>query len=384
RDADCHCVDDAEHRLGEPYRCDSIRPELGDPEHVHHGEHRLQDHLQHHRNREQENGAPDGALGEVLPRAAKRFLDGSPESARSLSCGYCGLVWYFEGSAHWQSTLRCEVLEIVAKSGPVGFFGKALAPAQRLRDADDFSGGDAAVRHLDACAGHDSPEQVLAKKWLTVALLRMPEGGVPRLSAAGNIVTPGDRMISHVTALVAALVHGRQNVHAASGVGLEVVPFVRALPRLRQTCGGGMIRVLDLNAAGLNRGMAAEKSPNQVSVPGPVVLSIRRRVDSDVAISAFNVALKSGLLAVVEDRPGRAQENHHLIVAQLVVGEEARVLGGVHVEAVRRPKLSDGVIPLGMEVWRYPVVFEKISAEKMAPLACAARLNTCELGEHAD
>src|SRR6516165_1191549 len=34
--------------------------------------------------------------------------------------------------------LRCEVLEIVAKSGPVGFFRKASAPAQRLRDADDF------------------------------------------------------------------------------------------------------------------------------------------------------------------------------------------------------------------------------------------------------
>ena len=42
-------------------------------------EHRLHEHLEHHRDREQHDGAADGRLGVVLVGAANGFADGFPD-----------------------------------------------------------------------------------------------------------------------------------------------------------------------------------------------------------------------------------------------------------------------------------------------------------------
>ena len=76
-------VDEREPRFGEADGRDGGRAELGDEEHVADGEHALHDHLEHHRNGEDEDRARDGAFGVVAVRAAQRFADGVPRSRRA-------------------------------------------------------------------------------------------------------------------------------------------------------------------------------------------------------------------------------------------------------------------------------------------------------------
>src|SRR6185295_11251141 len=74
-------VDHGEQRFGEPHRRHRVRPQVRDPENVGHGEDALERHLEHHRYREQQNGAADGALGEVVMHVAPDgFLDHGPEA----------------------------------------------------------------------------------------------------------------------------------------------------------------------------------------------------------------------------------------------------------------------------------------------------------------
>jgi hypothetical protein len=82
-----------QHRLRNAHRRNSIRPQPPDPGHIDNGEQRLQHHLQHHRNREQQNGPVQASGGVVLMRTAQGFADGGPESALGL-----GLGWNIHGS----------------------------------------------------------------------------------------------------------------------------------------------------------------------------------------------------------------------------------------------------------------------------------------------
>ena len=97
RQADGQRVDDRHQRFGDADGGDRVGAEPADEEDVHHGEHRLHQHLEHHRHGEQHDGAADRRLGVVLVRAADRFLERRPEGrigvggAASCAPSRCGL-----------------------------------------------------------------------------------------------------------------------------------------------------------------------------------------------------------------------------------------------------------------------------------------------------
>ena len=93
--------------------CDSVRPTVAtasgprrdDPEDVGHREDRLHHHLEHHRDREQQDCAADRALGEVVVHLAADSVphdrpDGVP-GVRRRACVFCGHVAVGLGS--WRS-----------------------------------------------------------------------------------------------------------------------------------------------------------------------------------------------------------------------------------------------------------------------------------------
>ena len=73
-----HGKHQAQHRLRESDGGHGIGSEASHPEHVHHGEQRLQHHLQHHGHGQQENGAVQASGGVILMRPANRLHQRSP------------------------------------------------------------------------------------------------------------------------------------------------------------------------------------------------------------------------------------------------------------------------------------------------------------------
>ena len=73
READRERVEEREHRFRQADRRDGAGAELRHPEHVHDREDRLERHLEDHRDREEDDRAPDRTFGEVAVRAAHGF-----------------------------------------------------------------------------------------------------------------------------------------------------------------------------------------------------------------------------------------------------------------------------------------------------------------------
>src|SRR5262249_56366866 len=116
-------------------------------------------------------------------------------------------------------------------------------------------------------------------------------------------VAPGDGVVRPHGAragVVCRLVDRREYVHGAARVRPEVVPLVRARPSGRQVDGRGMVRVLDVDAGRLDRGMAREVRPEQPAVPRPVVLGVGRGMNSHEPATRPDVALEGSLLCGVE------------------------------------------------------------------------------------
>ncbi len=155
---------------------------------------------------------------------------------------------------------------------------------------------------------------------------------------------PGDRVLVRrrgaVLLLVGVLVEGEEHVDVL-GLLREVVPLVLADPRVRDAGGGGVLGVLDvhrrrleLEAAG--RVVGEPGAAHHVAVPGPVAIRVGRRVDADDAAAALDPALervalrrREGALAV------RVVEDHDLVVAEPLVGEDGRVLAACDAEVLR-------------------------------------------------
>jgi hypothetical protein len=108
--------------------------------------------------------------------------------------------------------------------------------------------------------------------------------------------------------------------------------------------------------------MDVEHVPDHLVVPGPVVFGVRRGVDPDEAAARLDVALERGLLLVVEDVARGAQEDHHLVLLELLVFEHARgVFGPEHVEVVQLRRGADRFDAFEMDSWCQPAVFENSS-----------------------
>src|SRR6516162_2681133 len=110
-----------------------------------------------------------------------------------------------------------------------------------------------------------------AKQRLGVSFPGVAHGREPA-AAAFYAVAPGDRVIgTHRTAGIGRLVNARQDVNGAARIANEVVPLVGALPIPRQTPGGRMVRILDMDHRALDSGVVPEPSPDQPTIPRPVM-----------------------------------------------------------------------------------------------------------------
>ncbi len=163
-------------------------------------------------------------------------------------------------------------------------------------------------------------------------------------------MAPGDRMIAHATAAVAALVQALQHPDVRAGVGAVVVPLVGARPGRPEVRGRGVRPVLGPHGGPLDRRMVVEPGPHELPVVGPVVLGVGGRVHADVAAPAVHVRLEGGLLVAVQHVAGRAEEHHRLVLGQVARAEGGRVLGGVHGEVIGRAQVADGLDPGGDRV----------------------------------
>src|SRR6516162_6025785 len=156
-------------------------------------------------------------------------------------------------------------------------------------------------------------QQVKSKQRLVIGFLGMAHRGVPA-AATIDCLTPGDRVIgAHCAAGIGRLVERRQDLHRPARITAEVVPFIGALPEGGQAFHRGMVRICDVDRRALNRRMAREPGAHEPAVPRPPILRVTRRVDADEAAARSDVSLKGGLLARVEDIPGRVEEYDDLI-----------------------------------------------------------------------
>src|SRR5690606_26182444 len=215
--------------------------------------------------------------------------------------------------------------------------------------------GRGAVGVLDARRRPDAPEDVLEERGLGEGGLGVAAAGVPG-PAAVVVVAPGDRVVrahGEVTGLVARLVERREDVDLAAHVRLVAVPLVRPVPLEGQVRGGGMHAVGDVDGAVRGaRGVAGEVGPDELSVPGPVVLGVARGVDAGVAAAALDVLLESSLLRVVQHVTRGGEPDDDVVVGEVLLGEVGGVLGVLNREAVvgaelldRGDALLDGPVP---------------------------------------
>src|SRR5262249_37165353 len=181
----------------------------------------------------------------------------------------------------------------------------------------------------------------------------MAKRRVPGPAASVRVMTPGDRVIPHVSTGVAAFIHGHQHVNRSARLALKILPLVGSLPRLRQWRGGAVIGILDVDKRALIGWVAAKVCPDQLTVPGPAILGVGGGMDAHVAIAALDVALKRGLLILIEHGACGGEKDYQLVVGQTLISEETRVLGSVDTETVRgaqvrncRDPIRNRVVPI--------------------------------------
>jgi hypothetical protein len=207
----------------------------------------------------------------------------------------------------------------------------------------------AAVAGLGAGGPLDAAEHVLAEERLAVGRVLVPHGGRPDASAL-CLATPGDRVVGahgRRAGVVGRLVRGDQDMHVPARVGREVVPFLRALPALRQVPGGGVNPVGHLGQAlqGAGRvGGHVRTAVDQVVPPGEFVLDphVEGVVDRHDALARAHVLLQGLALGVVlPDHAGVLQHDQHVESGEVGVVEDGGVIALHHLEAVVGGQLLD-------------------------------------------
>src|SRR5207249_3945653 len=108
-------------------------------------------------------------------------------------------------------------------------------------------------------------------------------------------------------------------------------------PFERQRPGGRMIRINDSYRCRLYRWMCCEVGAHKLSVPAPIIFSVRRGVDSHESSSIANEPFECGLLIGVENLARRIQEYDDSNSCQVRIVELSGVFCGIDSERIRLP-----------------------------------------------
>src|SRR5262245_53539388 len=95
-----------------------------------------------------------------------------------------------------------------------------------------------------------------------------------------------------------------------------------------------MLAIFDCGGRLLNLRVAAEVSPDEPTVPRPIVFAVAGRVDSDEPASCADIALKGALLLVAQQRPSGVEEQYDLVLREGRIGELGGVFGRIYAETV--------------------------------------------------
>lgn len=97
--------------------------------------------------------------------------------------------------------------------------------------------------------------------------------------------------------------------------------------------------------------MGKKSGADEFAVPGPDVLRVSGRVDSDETATGPHVRLQTPLLHLVEYVASRREKDDHPVATEIRQRELLRVVGCVHGESVGRAQLAycrnavaDGVV----------------------------------------
>ena len=86
--------------------------------------------------------------------------------------------------------------------------------------------------------------------------------------------------------------------------------------------------------------MTAEVGADEASIPGPLVLGVRGRMDARVAAAAPDESLEGCLLGRLEHVARREQEHDRAVAPQVRVREVSRVLCGIDGDPALLPKVA--------------------------------------------
>src|ERR1700682_4807007 len=125
---------------------------------------------------------------------------------------------------------------------------------------------------------------------------------------------------------------------------LEVVELVLAVPAIGQPLCGRVGLVEHTERALANVGvvrMATEPGAGEPAVPGPVVLGVRRGMNSHVSATSLDVALEIVLLCGVQYVAGCVQPDDCAVPREVLRGEGAGIFGRVDGEPILLSELPD-------------------------------------------
>src|SRR5690606_24518266 len=185
-------------------------------------------------------------------------------------------------------------------------------------------------------------EDVLDERLLAVGGGVVSHGGGPHAGQA-DVATPGDGVVgSHRvrTGVVGGLVDRHEHVHLAAHAPVEVVPLLGTFPPCRKSFRGRVVAVGDLRRALQDARRVRRHVRTRVHElvpPRELVLDshVGGVVDRGDTTTVFHVVLyRLALRVVLPAHPGGLEHDDDVVGGEVVVVEDAGVLGVVEREVV--------------------------------------------------
>src|SRR5450759_4974002 len=131
-------------------------------------------------------------------------------------------------------------------------------------------------------------------------------------------------VVAHVSTNVGVFVDSQQHLDLATRICSKVVPLIGTHPERRQHGSRGVNSIDYVDSRLRYFRMAVEdvdECAEQITVPGPVVLCIAGRVNTNVPAASANIACKRCLLVAIKYLTGGKQEDNGVVACQVGIGK---------------------------------------------------------------
>src|ERR1044072_4535830 len=116
---------------------------------------------------------------------------------------------------------------------------------------------------------------------------------------------------------------------------LEIVPFVRMLPFIRQLFGSGECFILYGEHGFMHAGrMIIEVGAYQLTIPSPVIFRVCSGMYTYKAAACLDVPFKISFLVIIQYIAGGVQEYYRGVLLQGIFGEAGCIFCSVYIKSV--------------------------------------------------